>query len=170
MQNGSLEIEAANLFKSGDVKPVARTKFLLLTKDFESILQESTFLSQMSEFAEKKNLKNELEIIRQKPNGNIRLFAMAYKYQENLEHSTEGIAYSAIAVVQGLNAAQQYVSAEVTTDFQGKARFENIKPGTYYVFGYNLTGSEVAIWNLKTEVKNGNSKLILDSKNAEIIR
>lgn len=39
-ENGTVLIEAAIVLKSGDVKPIARTEFVLLNKSFEDILTE----------------------------------------------------------------------------------------------------------------------------------
>jgi len=58
--------------------------------------------------------------------------------------------------------------ASATTDLQGKARFDNVKAGTYYVFGMTETRGGFSVWNLKTLLVPGQNSVILDNKNAAI--
>jgi hypothetical protein len=43
----------------------------------------------------------------------------------------------------------RHVQYTTLTDFEGKATFEDVKVGDYYLFGVTQTRGAFAIWNLK---------------------
>ena len=53
-----------------------------------------------------------------------------------------------------------------TTDFQGRAAFENIEAGDYWIMGATQTRADFAFWNYKVTVKPGENKVLLDQSNA----
>ena len=158
-----LSVEAALVLKSGDVKPVARTEFLLLNKDFEIILQESNFLSDIPQ-----KLKEPFSKI--KP---IDAFSMLMETTREAERTkydsparTADLEAVGFSVVKAITATRSHVAYTTTTDFQGKAQFSDVKPGEYYLFGYTQIGKSVVTWNLKTSVKSGQNSVTLDQNNA----
>ncbi|MDQ3747918.1 MAG: hypothetical protein M3367_02715 [Acidobacteriota bacterium] len=54
----------------------------------------------------------------------------------------------------------------MTTDFNGKGKFEDIQPGRYWVFGIMQTRKGHAVWNLSVEIKEGENGAVLDNNNA----
>jgi hypothetical protein len=162
-QEGSLSIEAALVFKSGDVKPVARTEFFLLNKDFDAILQESNFASELPP-----NLKEPTSKI-----SRIQAFSMfvrttkeAERTQDDSAERTKGLDAVELAVAKALTATRPHIVYTTTTDFQGKAQFTEVKAGEYYLFGYTKVGKTVVVWNLKTVVKSSQNSVTLDQNNA----
>jgi hypothetical protein len=158
-QETVLSVEAALVFKSGDIKPVARTEFFLLDKNFETILQEAGFISSISASDLPQKLKDSLNTM----NGinPLGTFSAVIKL-------SNGIVPYQIALAKVAVATKSHTVYTTTTDFQGKAQFKEIKAGEYYLFGYNKVGESVAVWNLKTEVKSGQNSITLDQNNAEI--
>jgi hypothetical protein len=66
-----------------------------------------------------------------------------------------------------LRDIQRHVVKEVTTDFNGRARFEGLPPGPYHLFGASVrTGKGAVVWNVPVELKSGANSLILDQHNA----
>ncbi len=161
-QETVLSVEAALIFNSGDVKPVARTEFLLLDKDFETILQESNFIADLPE-----EVKSPISHI-----SSLKAFALvafgAQKYGKYSDSQSSDINKLSLSLAKAMTVAKSHTVYSATTDFQGKAQFKDVKGGEYYLFGYTSAGESVAVWNLKTEVKSGQNSIILDQNNAEI--
>ncbi|MDQ3750411.1 MAG: hypothetical protein M3367_15560 [Acidobacteriota bacterium] len=165
-QETVLSVEAALVFKSGDVKPVAITEFFLLHKDFETILQESNFISDIPQ-----KLKETLST-----KSPIMAFAVVLKVTKEAERTkydsperTAELDAIDFSVVKAITATHPHVAYTTTTDFQGKAQFSDVKPGEYYLFSFTQVGKSVVIWNLKTTVKSGQNSVTLDQKNTSIV-
>ena len=60
----------------------------------------------------------------------------------------------------------EHTKYSAQTDLKGKARLVNIRPDTYYLFGFTKTRGGYAIWNSRVILKSGVNSQILDSKNA----
>jgi hypothetical protein len=164
VQETVLSVEAALVFKSGDVKPVARTEFLLLDKDFETILKESDFTSELPQ-----NLKESLGKVSEiSPLRSFALIVQATQMKMDLPEQQKGKAVINASMIKTLIATKSHIVSQTTTDFQGKAEFKDVKPGEYYLFGYTNAGESIAVWNIKTQVKSGQNSIILDQKNADI--
>ncbi len=56
----------------------------------------------------------------------------------------------------------------VTTDFAGKAQFQDVVPRTYFLFGFTNTRGGFATWNLHITVSSGQYSVVLDQKNAAV--
>lgn len=156
-QENVLSVEAALVFKSGDVKPVARTEFFLLNKSFDTILAESGFMSSISASSLPQRIKDNFSNMN-KINP-VKTFAVAVNVSENIETLQ-------LPLAKVINDTKSHIAYSTTTDFQGKAQFKDIKAGEYFLFGYTKVGESVAVWNLKTEVKSGQNTITLDQKNA----
>jgi hypothetical protein len=63
-------------------------------------------------------------------------------------------------------ALKEHTVQIVTTDFSGKATFNDIKPGSYYIFGRTQTRGGFAVWNLFVEIRAGANSVFLDQNNA----
>ena len=83
--------------------------------------------------------------------------------------STWGIKrrYSPDAILLQIEESiRKHTIQSVTTDFNGKAQFENIQPGKYFVYGLTETRRGFAIWSVPIEIKAGQNSLLLDQNNA----
>jgi hypothetical protein len=60
-----------------------------------------------------------------------------------------------------------YLVKEIMTDFDGKATFDDVPPGNYWLFGQTETRAAFTLWDLPIELKAGeNKKILLDQNNA----
>ena len=140
---GSLSVEAGLIYKSGDVKPVARVEFYLLDDDLENILKEAGVKdSTLSGIPRVKN----------------------FAFLHSLNRS-----YGVDRKIEGEDAIKQHIVAQMTTDFSGKGEFQNVKTGKYYLMGIGGTGKQVVLWNLPIDIKSGSQSITLDNKNAAAI-
>jgi hypothetical protein len=60
--------------------------------------------------------------------------------------------------------------AGVRTDATGKATFAGVAPGTYYLMGSVLTGSQMLLWDIKVELRGGANTIALSQRNAVIVK
>lgn len=142
-ENATLNLEAGIIYKVDGVQSVARTDFHLLNEDLEKVLQQIKVKS--------KNSKSSSTVIQCGEN------LMFRKYFEESEKNFKLC----------LSTIKSEAAYSVTTDFNGKAKFENVKPKSYYLVGITETKGGFAIWNLPVEVKNGENSVVLDQNNAE---
>lgn len=148
-----ISLEAAIIYRSGNVKPIARTQFHLLDQSLVQILREA-------------GLRPDRQWIQ--PQGDDEALVNTFAYAV----TTKLIDPSFLS--KALPALKPHIVQTVTTDFTGKASFDSVKAGSYFVVGIaqTATGSSGghAVWNLKVEVKPGTSNVILDQNNAVYAR
>ena len=149
----TLSIEAAIVFKSGDVKPVARVKFYFLDKDLGAILLDAglkatTGSSDSTEPTTRESL--------------VQCYGFALIYNKSSAFPEYSTFYNAAEKV-----IAPHIVKETTTDFTGKASFANVAIKNYFLFGVHKTPKGVVIWNLKTELKPGANTITLDQNNAD---
>lgn len=132
----TLSIEAGLIYNNGDVKPVARTTFLLLDDDLLTILKP---------FGETPGtLGSKLDF--------LKTFSDSPKTKADYDQLKAAI--------------QSHVIATATTDFSGRAKFESLTPGTRFVYGEFHVGSDRVAWNVRVELEAGkNTALTLDNNN-----
>jgi hypothetical protein len=158
-QETILSVEAALVLKSGDVKPIARTEFFLLNKNFETILQETKFNSALpNDLKDRFSKRNPLRGF-----AVIAMFVQGNSFNDPVFKSKKDESNALLQ--KTMNAIRYHTVYATITDFQGKAQFKNIKPGEYYLLGYSEV-DDIVIWNLKTLVKSGQNSVVLDQKNA----
>jgi len=138
---GTLSVEAGLIFKSGDVKPVARVEFHLLDADLKDILSGANL---------KPEIRTNLDL--------ITTFAFALSYQDLYQDTFQ----------KSITAIKPHVVSSTTTDFQGKARFPAVKGGNYYLYGFTKAGNSSVLWNLNVSIKGGQNSITLDNNNAAV--
>lgn len=146
-KNSNLSFEVGLVFKSGDVKPVARATFYLLDDDLAKILKEAG-LQAPRRFSSGGNPEEDL----------VDAFASSVRFS-SLEDYKE--FYPA-----AMTALKPHIIQSVITDFGGKGSFEPVPAGTYYLMGVTETPRGYAIWNLKVDLKLGQNSVTLDQNNA----
>ncbi len=165
-KNGTVSIEAALVFQSGDVKPVARTEFMLLNKSAEDIFKNSEFFQNLPlEFIT--HMTFEGFRFGENPTY-VHAFGLVLrpdKATDNQELRKMKAGFKKAAQV-ALSSLSPHVVYSTKTDFQGKAQIQDVKPGEYYLFGYTMAGNKGTVWNIKTVVKEGQNSIILDQENA----
>lgn len=151
LPDANLQIEAGLVFKSGDVKPVARTIFYLFVGHPGEILRDGGVRASMRSA----NIDS--------ADPEILLFNLA------LALRTEVLPDSAAFVKLAMPVLQPHIIQQVTTDFGGKAQFAPVKPGTYYLAGFAEVGRASATWNMKSTLNPGPTAMTLDNNNASDI-
>ncbi len=134
-----VRIEAAIIYKMGGAQPVAREKIYLLDKDLEAILNDAGL-----------EATGDLSII-----SNLG-FAVQYPSQRPGFYNT------------AMKSIRKHIRYSTMTDFQGKTRFANVAPGSYFLFAISNTRGGFAIWNLTTKIGTENKTIFLDNNNAEV--
>jgi len=142
--NSTLFIEAGLVYKSGDVKPVARTTFHLLDTSLANILESAGLEAQDT-------LRDGVDERDYVSTYGLRTL---YPDEEFYPKATEAIS--------------SHIVQSATTDFSGKAKFAPVPAGIYYVMAVHATARGFAAWNLKIELKDGENVLTLDQNNATV--
>ena len=133
---GSVSIEAGLIFQSGDVKPVARTTFYLMDADLREVLKPFG--------GTPGSLRSQLDFLRA-----FSGYPKAKADYDKLKGTVE-----------------QHVVTTVTTGFDGKANFSDVRPGVWFIYGAYKVGKNEVAWHVKVEVKSGIAvTLILDNSN-----
>lgn len=152
----TINIEAGLVYRSGDVVPVSRTKFYLLSASAGEILNTAELKEMLLNDA-KKNSPSLVSGV-QNPNAERLLVSLSFS---TLYPTYADAGFKAIA------AAKQF---EVTSDFQGKATFADIPKGIYYLFAIAQTRKGSAIWDLEVNANEATVNVILDQNNAASVR
>ena len=134
-----VRIEAAIIYIMGGAQPIAREKIYLLDKDLAEILYDAGL----------------------EPSGDLSIisnlgFAVKYPSQRPGFYTT------------AMKSIRKHIRYSTMTDFQGKTRFPNVAPDSYYLFAISNTRGGFAIWNLKTKIGTENKTIFLDNNNAEV--
>lgn len=141
-----IEVEVAVVVRTGEVRPIARTPFYLLTKSLNTILSQPDLVAA---FREGRQIgKTEDEFFYQ------RAALAGYVSRPRFTQ----LALSEIA---------KATSAKGTTDFSGKLEFTDVPDGQYFLTGWNPFGSVGVYWSFPVQVRDGkNLKVTLDQNNA----
>ncbi|MFN0278552.1 MAG: hypothetical protein ACKVRN_08120 [Pyrinomonadaceae bacterium] len=148
VKTGNIDLEAGLVFNSGDVKPVGRATFYLLKEDPSKVILTQANLdvynSDKSRFGTSETLEK---------------WSM---YGAVLYMDGALTPNFALAVKKSIDAASV---AQATTGFDGKASFEGIPAGDYFLFGYYKFGKQTTYWRIPITVKAGANKVVLDNEN-----
>ncbi len=134
----SIHMKAGIVYKFGGAQPAARVTFYLLDDNLQTILRK-------------------LDWLRDKD--------WAYTFGHNMTTSSSGF-----------EANRQYINETIkphivqtgTTDFDGTAKFEGLRPGTYYLAGVAETRGDFVVWNVPVNISEAQTtvNIILDQNNA----
>lgn len=146
-QSSNLSMEAGLVFRSGDIKPVARTTFYLLDKHPGTILKEAGV---------KPADKGQMDL--EDPEKLMFSLGLAIRYAE--------LPSEQPFLATAMEALKPHIIQTVTTDFGGKAQFSSLAAGNYYLMGVAHTPKGMAVWNLKVQLNPGQNSVTLDQNNA----
>ncbi len=130
---GTVSLEAKVLSKNGSPQPVRGTRFYLLKKDLQSILDDADIENDTGQSI---ITALGLSVAAPKQYGDINQKAM-----------------SAISKNAVYNA---------TTDAGGKLQLKDVKPNSYYLFAVTKTGNGFALWNSPVTIQAGQNSLVLE--------
>lgn len=137
LSSGDLEIEAQIIYQVGGPQPVARETFYLLNTGIENLPELDKVYRE--NFYEK-------------------------WYDQTIGKTQKSRAD--FVMQEGRAIWEPHVVQSVKTDFQGRATFENVPPGDYWVFGRTQArGDKHVAWDVKVTVKRGKNKVILSNDN-----
>lgn len=142
----TINIEAAIVYKNGDVVPVARTEIYLLKQSLKDILGTP-------------ELKKLYQECWPDQTEEISLASLVAGFTLLADKCTN---YAPAAQAALMNA----VDFKTTTDFAGKASLINIPKGSYFLYTYYQTRKNPIIWYIPVTVENGENKLVLDNNNS----
>jgi uncharacterized OB-fold protein len=128
-----LTIDAKIRSSSGTAQPVQKETFYLLDKDLESILSEA-------------NIDDE------EGRGLVNAFGMSVVYPSRYPEINR----------KALAAINKHVVAKTLTDGSGKAKFPDVKPNSYYLFGITKTREGFSVWNTPITLSEGQMNLNLE--------
>ncbi len=164
-QRNSLEIEAQVTNKTGEAQPVSKQSFYLLSKDPTTIDESDSKYVEKRESYKTSQEKTEFVV-----NG-----AMLNAVVESAKKIEDGdivksplLYAAAFHAMEGAKPVWElYLVKEVQTDSGGKAVFDDIPAGDYWLLAQaNIAGTKNILWNLKVSLKSGRNELLLNEKNA----
>lgn len=145
----TVALEAALVFRSGDVRPMARTTFYVLDEELDVLLTRAGVKSEM-----------------QYPSGDAnrdRLSSIGFAFTPRYSSFENHIALRAKVA----EALRGHVVKEVATDFSGKAEITGLDAGKiYYLFGVGATPKGFALWSLP--IAGDVKALVLDQNNMAV--
>lgn len=150
--SASLNLEAQIVYTMGGPQPVARQDFYLLDVDPFLVKQE------------KQNTSSREEMIYALSVINWNMFVEQVKLSAEREIPLDKKLIPMVSNSQVFLAP--HIVQTVQTDFQGRAVFEKLRPGEYWLMGIAETRSSAAFWNYKVTVNPGENKVLLDQNNA----
>jgi hypothetical protein len=128
----SLTIDAKIQGTTGAPRPVQKETFYLLDKDLESILREA-------------------DIDDEEGQGLVNAFGMSVVYPDKYADTKR----------KALAQINKHIVAKTLTDGQGKAKFPDVKPDSYYLFGITKTREGFSVWNNPITLSEGATNLNL---------
>lgn len=148
-----LSIEVGLVYASGDAKPVARNEFYLLDEDAEQILRDGK--------VEKKGKlkKHDLRLL-----DTYALASLCVSSRDRCASLKDSLIY----LQDSEQTLKPHIVQRVLTGFDGKAKFEPMTRGNYYLMGVYVRERGYVIWNLKVELKSESQNIILDQNNASL--
>lgn len=149
--NLSLDLEAALIFRSGEVVPIARTTFYLLKRDIKDELTtgeaREILIGEASKLIRGMNKQYE--------SGKLRDYLIATTYSPIYPNFTA----KASQIIKDSTVAAE------TTDFKGLAKFQNLESGNYYLLGLANIRKNSVVWYIPVNLTES-TKIVLDPNNA----
>lgn len=149
-KNATLQIDAALIYRNGDVKPVARVQFLILDASLAKILAEAK-IAQPQDISLLTTDK-ELQLV------------ITYGKAALNAPGHEGF------LAKANEALKSHILASEMTGFDGKAELTNLPAKPCYVVAAARAGQSWIIWNLRAELKPGKNKILFDQNNAAFLK
>lgn len=152
----ALEIEAKIIYNMGGPQPVARTSFYLIDVDPLTIRADDPVV---------KNGRGGKDLGDAELLGEATFLLFANALKE--DKVTDDNAKQFLGIIEaGKSLWGPHMVSETRTDFEGKATFKDMKPGSYWLLGMSETRKGFCLWNLNMQVNRGENKVLLDQHNA----
>jgi len=157
----SLSIEADLVLQSGEVVPVARQKLYLLDRHPGKILREAGI--PLGKEHEKDGDDGYLKQLQKS------YYAMTI-YSSVSIAPTDAERERVASAIKQMDALFSKAVKETTTDFGGKASFNDLVPGNYWLVARVPRQRGIAVWITPVEIKSGSNQFVMDNSNALAIR
>jgi hypothetical protein len=154
-------VEAGLVYKSGDIKPVARADFFLLDESLVEIFRNADLKYPMDT---DENVPNFRDVIY--PQLIVNAFGKIHFAIDQFTSDSAQVRRFKEFHAKAISAIAPHIVHKGTTGFSGKLKLESIKPGVYYLMGMYKTPRGAAVWNSRIDVKNPETTIILDQNNA----
>lgn len=149
---GALAIEAQIISPAGNKQPVARATIHLLNADL--------ILLAMAEGDEHSPLHDKVYA------ENPRLKSLA-RLMNGRRREAYSLGPDAFLLLEQCRPLwEPHVLRTAETDAEGRASFENLRPGRYWLMGYRRKDGEEAFWNQQVIIEKGTNRVALDEINA----
>lgn len=145
-QKAALVLEAALVYRSGDVKPVARVEFFVLDASLATILTDARLV-----------LPESLDLLTRDKGEQ-----MVIGYGKAMLNAP---GYDSFRL-EAQRALKPHIVGVLQTDFQGKAELANLPAKPVYLVAASRAGRSWIVWNAKTDLKPGQNRILLDQNNA----
>lgn len=156
----ALQIEAKVIYNMGGPQPVARANFYLIDVDPLTIRADDPVV---------KNSRGGKDLTDAELVSGATFLLFAKVLQE--DKVTDDNAKQFLGIVEaGRSLWGPHLVKETRTDFDGKATFADLKPGSYWLLGMTETRKGFCLWDLNVEINRGENKLLLDQHNAASCR
>jgi hypothetical protein len=175
--NTSLSLEAQIIYTLGGPQPVARGTFHLLDSDLLNVeLPQPGKVKSVEEFTNNLSSPQQLKLLIMTAQFNKRI--KEFSRQRDIDTpdtptdkkgTVAGIGLLIERMKSDKETASHFIQS-ATTDFQGRATFENLKVGDYWIIGFTETRGDFAFWNHKITIRPGDNKVLLDQNNALYFR
>ncbi|HRH44674.1 MAG TPA: hypothetical protein PKY82_23760 [Pyrinomonadaceae bacterium] len=146
-ETNNLSVEAAIIYRSGEVVPIARTTFYLIDDDVITIFKNAGITPTPTTSRIQKDYTQAI----------LSDIGFSAKYGTLPEYQT--------FIAKWTEAIKPHIKFTFETDFNGKASVPNIPLGNYYLFAISSTRQSGIVWNMPVDT-NTTKKLVLDAKNA----
>jgi hypothetical protein len=130
---GTVSLEAKVLSKNGSPQPVRGTRFYLLKKDVQSILDNA-------------DIENDT--------GQSIVTALGLSVADPARYGSFNR--------QAMSAISKNAAYNATTDSSGKLQLKDVKPDSYYLFAVTKSGNGFALWSSSVTIQPGQNSLILE--------
>ncbi len=155
-KTSTVQIEAAVIFRNGDVVPVARNTFYFLSNDLAKTLNTPE-MKQLAVNDVKNNPHPSLSGILNEQLKKEDLASLLYRMRLGKSFATYNQAVT--------EAILKTVKFQAVSDFQGKAEFKDVPQGKYFLFSQYEIRKAFVVWHIPVESKGETTKIILDSNN-----
>jgi hypothetical protein len=153
LNRGSLTVSARLVYTDGQAQAVAGEAFYLLDADPLRLLIDG-------DRTEGRALAS--QVSREHP----RLEALARVLDARRRYAYPLGAEVGSFVEDARPVWERHVVQSAGTDREGRARFQNLRPGDYWLMGRAPTRGGLAFWNLPVRVERGSNQLSLEPDNS----
>jgi antitoxin component of RelBE/YafQ-DinJ toxin-antitoxin module len=164
LRPASLAIEAKIIYNMGGLQPVARTRFYLLDADPFTLRADDPAYKKRLDLAKTEDEKMMLTL-----SSAVFLLLKEFAAKKELidKNLSDSDAKEHLNTIENARPLwESHLVKETTTDFEGRAHFDDLKPGQYWLLGMSETRRAFALWDVPVTLSRGTNTLLVDQNNA----